>query len=322
MTDTMQAALVESFQAPPRLRTVPRPAPHADREVMPVLAAGVHPITRGIASGRHYASDGELPLIPGIDGVVRLADGGLGYAMGMRLGSLAEQLEVPAGQYVRLPEGSDPTVIAATMNPAISSWVVLCTRVGFNPGGTVLVLGATGGAGSMAVAVARRLGAGRVVAAGRDPERLAATRGLGADELVRIDGSPQAGATALVAAAGEADVVLDYLWGPIAGATLAALAGSRTDPARPLDWVQIGSSAGASLELAAETVRSAAIRISGSGYGAVPGSTFQAEFARLAEVVATGAVSMTPHVRPLSQVENAWSEGDPEGARLVLVPGS
>ena len=98
------------------------------------------------------------------------------------------------------------------MNPAMSSWVALRRRIAFQPGAAVLVLGATGNAGRLAVQIARHLGAGHVVAAGRDAERLAALAGLGADVTVSLDDD------ALGGAAADVDVVIDYLWGAPAAA--------------------------------------------------------------------------------------------------------
>jgi len=79
---------------------------------------------------------------------------------------------------VVLPDSTDPVAVAAAMNPAMSSWVALRQRVPFQPGQDVLVLGATGSAGQLAVQVARLFGAKNVIAAGRDAGRLAALAAL------------------------------------------------------------------------------------------------------------------------------------------------
>ena len=133
--------------------------------VVDVLAAGLHPRVRSQASGSHYTSTGELPLVPGVDGVGRGPDGLLRYFAldGTGPGSMAEQALIDTRRSVVLPEGSDPVAVAAAMNPAMSSWVALRRRAGFQAGQDVLVLGATGNAGRLAVQIARQLGARQVI---------------------------------------------------------------------------------------------------------------------------------------------------------------
>ena len=146
---------------------------------------------------------------------------------------------------IALPDDVDVATVAAAMNPAMSAWVALRRRVPIQPGQSVLVLGATGNAGTMAVQVARRLGAGRVVGAGRDPERLAALAPLGADEVVAArPTTPRRPPRALAQAAAEVDIVIDYLWGAPAAAAIMALLTARADRSRALDWIQIGAIAG------------------------------------------------------------------------------
>ena len=143
-----------------------------------MIASGLHRRVRSQADGSHYTSTGALPLVPGVDGVGRLPDGTLRYfALGdTTSGAMAEQTVIDLRQSFELPGGSDPVQVAAAMNPAMSSWVALRRRIDFQPGQAVLVLGATGSSGQMAVQVAKQLGAGRVIAAGRNPERLAGLR--------------------------------------------------------------------------------------------------------------------------------------------------
>ena len=131
-------------------------------------------------------------MIPGIDGVGRLDGRPAVYFVGPddTWGSMAERAVIDLRRVVPLPDGVDVAKVAAAMNPAMSSWVALRRRVPLQPGQSVLVLGATGNAGAMAVQVAKRLGAGRVVGAGRNPERLAELPALGADEVVPLSDDP------------------------------------------------------------------------------------------------------------------------------------
>jgi NADPH:quinone reductase-like Zn-dependent oxidoreductase len=149
---------------------VRRAATRSDQEVLvDVLAVGLHPRVRTGAAGTHYTTATALPMIPGIDGVGRRPDGRRVYFVaGDELpGPMADQAVVDLRRAIELPDGVDVAKVAAAMNPAMSSWVALRRRVPLEPGQSVLVLGATGSAGTMAVQIAKRLGAGRVVGAGR-----------------------------------------------------------------------------------------------------------------------------------------------------------
>ena len=210
-------------------------------------------------------------MIPGIDGVGRRADGKRIYFLAGDdvIGTMAERALVDVRRSIELPDGVDVAKVAAAMNPAMSSWVALRRRVPIQAGQSVLVLGATGNAGTMAVQVARRLGAGRVVGAGRDPDRLAALSSLGADAVVQLTDDADATAIALADAAAEVDIVIDYLWGEPAQRAMAALLTARSDRSRALNWIQIGAIAGPTLELASVALRSANLRLQGTGQGAV-----------------------------------------------------
>ena len=188
----MHAAVVHSFDRPPRYEEYATPAPGPHEILVEVVAAGLHPRVRSGASSSHYTSDGELPMVPGIDGVARRPDGQLIYFVADDTPARHDgrHAVVDERRSVELPAGLDPVVVAAAMNPAMSSWVALHRRVDFQPGQRVLVLGATGNAGQMAVQIAKRLGAGEVVAAGRDAERLDRLAAVGADTLVSLAGAP------------------------------------------------------------------------------------------------------------------------------------
>jgi NADPH:quinone reductase-like Zn-dependent oxidoreductase len=153
-------------------------------------------------------------MVPGTDAVGRRADGRLVYfvADDSAAGTMAERGVLDPRRAVELPDDADPIATAAAMNPGMSSWVGLRRRAELAPGESVLVLGATGNAGRMAVQIAKLLGAGEVVAAGRNAEILATLPGLGADRVVSLEGGEEAIA-ALAEAAAEVDVVIDYLWG-------------------------------------------------------------------------------------------------------------
>src|SRR6202451_413029 len=183
----MHAAVVTTFDAAPRYQEFPAPVPSGDHERLGgVLAAGRPPRVRSQADGSHYTSTDELPLVPGIDGVGRGPDGLLRYFIlpDTTMGAMAEQTVIDLRRSVVLPDGSDPVAIAAAMNPAMSSWIALRQRISFQPGQSVLILGATRNAGRLAIQVAKSLGARQVIGAGRQPAKLAALKDLGADVAV------------------------------------------------------------------------------------------------------------------------------------------
>lgn len=202
-------------------------------------------------------------MVPGIDGVGWREDGQAVYfvADDELVGPMGTQTVIDTRRSVAVPEGADVIKIAAAMNPAMSAWVALRRRVAIEAGQSVLILGATGNAGQMAIQIAKRLGAGRVVGAGRDRARLATLPGLGADATVALSGDADATGAAIAEAAGDVDLVLDYLWGKPAGEAIMALLRARADRSRALNWIQIGSVAGPTIELPSVALRSANLRL-------------------------------------------------------------
>ena len=319
----MNAAVVRSFDHPPRYETYEVPEPDGpDQQIAQVMAVGLHPRVRTGASGRHYTSTGTLPMIPGIDGVARLNDGRKVYFVirDDTWGSMAEKAVVDLRLMVPLPENVDVLKVASALNPAMSAWVALRRRVPLRPGQSVLVLGATGNAGGMAVQIAKRLGAGRVVGAGRNADRLAALRQLGADEVVSLVDDDAVTADRLGAAAAEVDLVVDYLWGEPAATTMMALLRARADRSRAMDWIQIGAVAGPTLELPSVALRSANLRIQGNGQGAVTPQVYLAELPSLIDEIDAGKIEVEARAMPLADVEAIWSEPGASGIRTVLVP--
>jgi NADPH:quinone reductase-like Zn-dependent oxidoreductase len=319
----MHAAVVRSFDTAPCYEAFDIPQASGGHEVLAdILAAGLHPRVRSQADGSHYTSAGELPLIPGIDGVGRLPDGRVVYfvAPDTRFGTLAEKSVIDLRRSVPLPEGADPALIAAAMNPAMSSWVALRRRVDFRPGQTVLVLGATGSSGQMAVQIAKLLGASRVTGAGRDPGRLESLLALGADAVVSLAGDPQEAAERLGEAASEADIVIDYLWGKPAELAMIPLLTKRSDRSRAMTWIQIGSIAGPTAAVPSVALRSANFHLLGSGQGSVTAAGYVAEFPALIDAIAAGKLKVDPLPVQLSKVEEIWSAPSDPGKRVVFVP--
>ncbi len=322
METSMRAAVVTSFDTPPTYGSIPTPSPKTDDEALvDVIAAGLHPRVRSQASGSHYTSSDALPLVPGIDGVGRAPDGTLRYFIlpDTAMGSMAGQTVIDVRRSVVLRADSDPVLIAAAMNPAMSAWIALRRRISFRSGQRVLVLAATGNAGRMAVQVARHLGASNVVGAGREPARLAALSGLGADVAVSLVGDPVEVADRLGQAARGVDVVIDYAWGPPTADAMLAVVMNRTDRGQPLTWIEVGSVAGPTAAIPCAALRAARLEIVGSGQGSVPTRDIVAELPALAAVITAGTFRIDARAVALTDVEAAWSDRDGT-ERLVITP--
>jgi NADPH:quinone reductase-like Zn-dependent oxidoreductase len=319
----MRAAVVSNPDATPVCADFPDPEQRPGREPLHLVGAGLHHVVRGLASGRHYGSNGGFPLVPGVDAVARTGDGRLVYTGLARSpwGTMAERLVTPFE--VELPAGADPLAVAAGMNPAMSGWMPLIARreeVGAL--GTVLVLGATGMSGSLAVRAALALGAHRVIAAGRDPGALERLRGPRVVTVPLAHAETDAWAAALGAAVAEAPpaLVLDFVWGPVAEAAFAALGGvgADDDETGDIDYVQIGSLAGTEAALPAALLRSRRIRITGSGVGSVSKAQIIAELPGIIARFADGTFDAPYTSYPLSRVGEAWAH---QGrTRAVIVP--
>src|ERR1700677_2032064 len=190
----MNAAVVSNFKVPPRYTTFADPVPAEGERRVTVSAAGLHPIVKALANGTHYGSTGELPFVPGVDGVGRLDDGSRVYFGISRspFGTFSERALAANWMCIPVPDGLDDTTAAGIANPAMSSWVALTARAKFVAGESVLILGATGVAGKLAVQNEKRRGARRVVGAGRNPQALEKLKSLGADAVISLDQEPDA----------------------------------------------------------------------------------------------------------------------------------
>jgi NADPH:quinone reductase-like Zn-dependent oxidoreductase len=319
----MDAAVLHRFGQPPHFEPTPDPVANGDEVLVHVTAAALNPSTRLLASGRHYASPQQLPVVCGVEGVGRLDDGTRVF-FGVRRapnGSMCQRTVVPRSFCWPVPDGIDDVVAAALPNPGLSSWLPLITSARLAPGENVLILGATGVAGQLAIQIAKHLGAGRVVAAGRNEDILAALPELGADATIRLGLADVDVAEAFSQAggAGGFDVVLDFLWGHPTEVFLAAMTRKGFPAARSgTRLVQIGDSAGPVISLSAMALRSAAITITGSGT-MPPLSVLSDAFEQLMNLAARGQLRINVEPVQLADIEHAWTRTDVHGRRLVMI---
>jgi NADPH:quinone reductase-like Zn-dependent oxidoreductase len=310
----------------PEYGEFPEPVVTEGRELVDLVASGIHPVVRSLAGGSHYGSTGSWPLVPGIDAVARTADGALIYTGYVEppYGTLAERMAVPSALRLALPPGADPVAIAGGVNPGLASWLPLRARLEQTPAlGTVLVLGATGVAGQLAVRNALLCGAVRVVAAGRNPAALEQVSGAGV-VTVPLTGDRGQDVAALGGAFADQPptLILDFVWGPPAEATFAALQRHGLDEdTADIAYVEIGALAGPEAALPAALLRSRRIRVSGSGAGSASLADIVAEIPHYLELIAGGSIAPPTRVFPLSEVAAAWDAASTSGTRVVIVPG-
>jgi NADPH:quinone reductase-like Zn-dependent oxidoreductase len=314
----MQAAVVNVRGQAPKYQSFADPVPQEGEAVVHVRAAGLHPLVRGLARGAHYASGGEGPAIPGVDGVGTLDDGRRVYFVFVRRpwGTMAERAAAPSARFIPVPDGLDDATAAAIGNPGMSSWLALKLRAQLAAGETVLIMGATGVAGQLAIQVARHLGAKRVIAAGRNVEALASAN---VDDIVALNQPEDAIRDALtVEATRGIDVVVDYLWGRPTELVLEALAkGFRPESTQRTRLVEIGSSTGPTITLPSATLRSIDLTLLGSGFGAVPLDGVLAAIPEVFDLAAKHILTIDVEPVPLAQVEEAWNRTD-KGRRIVF----
>lgn len=312
----MKAAVVTSFDHPPVYEDFADPGAKPGHIPVRMLAAGVHRLVQSIAAGAHYSVGDALPFVAGVDGIA-LTNHGTRIYTGRPpspLGTIAQLSLVPEHFAVPVPTSLDTATAAAIVNPAMSSWMPLTDRVQLPTGGTVMILGATGTAGSLAVRIALYLGAGHVIAAGRNAEAL---NEVAFDSRVTPVVITQSFADDLSqAAAGGIDVVLDYVWGAPAEVALTAIATRiGTKPGRPVSYVHIGGVAGRTITLDGALLRSADIRLLGSGLGSISPKHLLQQIPRIFDFAEDTPLALPVHVAPLSEVEVQWDAFAPTGPR-------
>jgi NADPH:quinone reductase-like Zn-dependent oxidoreductase len=319
----MKAAVLHEIGGIPRYEEFPDPVPGDDEVVLDVKAVAVENVDKRIAAGTHYASQNyvaRLPAIPAFDGIGALPDGTIVGFGNPRppYGALAEKTVVPNGAYAPIPEGIDPA-IATVLGTAITGMSIK-TAAGFVPGETVLVQGATGVAGRLAVKVARLLGAGRIVATGRDDDQLREVRTLGAHTIINTVVPDEALAQAYLDTKGDGyDVVVDYLWGRPTEILLRSLIPDSFAFPKPTRLIQVGESAGGTLVLAAESLRTSGVEIYGVARGLDP-QTMGETYEQIVTWAQSGELTFDVVKVPLSDIEAAWQRTDLRGIRLVVVP--
>lgn len=293
--------------------------------VISVRAAAIKHIDQSKSAGRHYSEKKDIrhARVVGGDGVGVLEDGTRIYALGQS-GMLAEKAVVDNNQLIKLPDGLDDITAAALPNAIAGSAMALRFRAAMKKGETVLINGATGFTGKVAVQLAKHYGAKRIFVTGRNPGSLESLLDLGADELISLkqtDENILNQIRRLHDQSSPIDVVLDYLWGKTAGIILDALKGTGGTTSR-VRFISIGAVTGDHISLSSEILRSTDLQISGSGLGSWKQDETNKLFGEIVPEMFQLAVEHKLKVEtitvPLKDINTLWQITVPDGKRLVV----
>jgi NADPH:quinone reductase-like Zn-dependent oxidoreductase len=306
----VKAAIVVQARQAPIYGDFEEPVPANGEVKVTVSSAALSNVVKSRASGTHYSSSDQLPFVVGVDGVGRLADGRRVYFALPRapFGSMSERTIVPSSHCVSLPDDLDDVTAAAIANPGMSAWAAFKERARLTTGETVLVNGATGTAGRLAIQIAKFMGAGKVVATGRNAQALKGLSVLGADVTIPLGDGGDAFEAALKEQFGGdgIDVVLDYLWGQSAERIIIAGAKAGKE-AVPIRFVQIGAISAPTIALPSAALRSSAITLMGSGIGSITLGRIVKSIGELLEATVSGGFQILTKTFPLSEVEHVWA---------------
>lgn len=323
----MKAAVIQAFGSVPRYEDFPDPVADAGDLLVQVKAATLDNFDKMAAQGVHYASRHMFPHFPAVVGhlgVGALSDGKLVTFGGTRppFGTMAEIAVIPrqyAAYVTPLPEGVDPETAAALPASALTSLLPLKWGTKLEPGQTVLILGATGVAGKLAVQIARLLGAGRIVCAGRDDSILQSLFDLGANAVIDLKRAEVEVCESYLRESGEGyDIILDYLWGHPTELLFKALTPTLAGFARHTTrYVQIGEAAGSAITLLAEALRTSGLQIAGSGN--LSPEVVREAMTQVWEWHQQGKLAIEIEKMHLRDISEAWGCKTP-GKRIVIVP--
>jgi NADPH:quinone reductase-like Zn-dependent oxidoreductase len=315
----MKAAVVTSFGVPPSYQEFREPTAADGEAVVTVHAAPLSPIVKKLAAGTHYASGTSAGFVPGVDGVGTDETGRRVYFLFPKapFGSMAEKALVARDMMAPVPDGLSDERAATVAGAGLASWIALSRRAKLQHGETVLIVGATGAAGGMALQTARHFGAGKVIAVGRNAAKL---ERLDADVTIALNDDAD---KALRAQFDQGvDVVLDFVWGEPAVRVLRAATedrGSRGGEPR-LRYVQIGNDAGAEIPVRGDMLRSTGLELMGSGIGSVSVEELLVGAGELLAAAPAAGFDAPFTTMPLRSVTDVWN-ADP-AVRWILTPVS
>ena len=319
----MYGAVLHTLGKPPRYEQFADPVAREGESIVEVRAASLKPVDKQIAAGSHFASPRQLPVICGTDGVGYLSDGKRVFFGGARppYGAMAERTVAKAAFCFPVPDELNDETAAALLNPGVSAWLSLVHLGKLKAGDNVLVLGATGTTGKLAVKIAKLLGAGRLVAAGRNEQVLSTLPEHGADTTIHLDAPEDELRERFASAAGEGgfQVVIDYVWGHPVEVLLSTLARKEFAVIKTeTRLVQVGESAGPTISLPAAVLRSTALTITGTA-GIPPMEVLVDALQKVMAHGASGELTVATKSVALREIEESWVREYP-GRRVVVKP--
>jgi NADPH:quinone reductase-like Zn-dependent oxidoreductase len=314
----VRAALITGYGAAPEIGEVELPVLGPGQVPVSIELAGLNPVDIAIASGKFDAGAPELPYTPGLEGIGTIPDGRRVWfdVPVLPVGSFSEKCVIDPSRAIALPEGVEPVEAISFGVAGLAAWLALEWRGQIQPGETVLVLGAGGSVGQIAVQAARLLGAGRVVAATRSARGRERALTLGADEAIGTDSDsvPELAERIRQASGGGVDLVIDGLWGAPAEAALAAISfGGRL--------VQVGNSAAKEASVTAGPLRGGLVSILGHRNFYAPLEVQTEAFGTMCAHHKEGRLEVNVETFPLEQVAQAWDlQQQSPGRKLALEP--
>jgi NADPH:quinone reductase-like Zn-dependent oxidoreductase len=321
----MKAAVLYSKEGMPQYADFPEPVPQNQEEVLvSVKAVALKHFDKNRAKGTHYSTENDKQdaTIIGGDGVCLLPNGARVYALGVS-GMMAEKATVEKDRIVPLPDGLDDLTAAALPNAVFGAAMALRFRAGIEPGDTVLINGATGFTGRVAVQIARHYGAGKIIVTGRNPRSLKELLSLGADETLSTQQTDGAfmGQLQNIHRLTPINIVIDYLWGHTAEMILASLKGRGSFTPRTR-FVSVGAVTGDLIRLSAANLRSVDLQLSGSGLGSWTKGQVRLLFSdilpEMFRLAADGKLKIGTIAVALPEIERVWELETPDGKRLVI----
>lgn len=321
----MKAAVLHQLGSLPEYEDFPDPIPQNEEQlVITVKAASIKNLDKGRASGKHYASYTHLPAVVGIDGVGILENGTRVYAQGIT-GMIAEKALIAKNKYVVLPESMDDVTAAALPNAVMGAALALRYRAEIKKGDAVLINGATGVTGQLAVQIAKYYGASKVIATGRNMESLEKLKTLGADAIVSLKQDDEAIIQQLkeIHMSAPFDIVIDYLWGHPAELIIEALKGGGINMfTTKVRIVSVGSMAGENINLASGILRSSRIELMGSGLGSFSQEDMQSFNTQIIpemfQLAADGKLTIETERTTLENIKTTWQQEAAPGKRFVV----
>jgi len=320
----MKAAVINNFGATPRYADFADPIPGSDETLVDVKAIVLENFEKLVAEGDHYSSKNmytQFPAIIGHRGVGTTPDGRLAGFGIMRppYGAFAEKAAVK--HFVPIPNGIDPAVAAAVPPSALSSYLPLKYTAKIEKGETVLINGATGVSGRIAIQVAKMLGAGRVIGTGRNEASLKLLESLGADAVIDLKQPDEQLLAAFKKEKGDGgyDIVIDFLWGRPAEILLKSFVPKDMGlPKKTIRYIPIGVKAGDGAYVTGEMLRTSGLQI--SGMGRITHEDISAGTSQVWEWIKENKLYMDIEKVPLADIGQAWLRNDLAGKRLVIIP--